>query len=201
MMFKNRFHAAELLADKLKQYKNKKGAIILAIPRGGLEIGRPLANQLHLPLDIILTKKISSPRNSEVAIGSASLSGFFVNPDFDISEEYVNREVESIQQSLKQRYKQYKGNKKPAELKNKTVIIVDDGLATGHTMEAAIELIKQQLPKKLVVAVPVAPPSTARKIAKRVDEFICLATPFDFVAVGQFYEEFEQVSDKMLQKC
>ena len=195
-MFRNRIDAATQLAAKLIRYKNTDG-IVLAIPRGGVTIGKEIAKELNFPLEIILSKKIGHPRNPEYAIGSVSELGMIVNENItDVPMDYLEEEAARIQIQLKEKYKLFMGANKPTDLKNKIVILVDDGIATGNTILATISMIKKKFPKKLIVAVPVAPPDTARRVSKEADEFICLLTPPDFYAVGQFYEDFLQVSDE-----
>lgn len=200
MIFKDRFIAGRLLAKRLQKYKNNKNAVILAIPRGGLQIGYTLAKELNLKLDIILTKKIGHPHSPELAIGAVSLREEFVNPDFlksgEVSQEYIDHEVKVIRKKLKESYEMYQGKEKPLSLANKVIIIVDDGVATGSTILAAIELIRKEKPKKIIVAVPVGPPGTIVLLKKNADEVVCLSTPEIFFAIGQFYENFEQVEDK-----
>lgn len=199
-MFRNRIDAALQLAAKLSRYKNTDG-IVLAIPRGGVTIGKEIAKELNFRLELILSKKIGHPRNPEYAIGSVSELGMIVNENItDVPLDYLEEEAARIQVQLKDKYKLFMGDKKPTDLKNKIVILVDDGIATGNTILATIRMIKKQLPKKLIVAVPVAPPDTARRVSKEADEFICLLTPSDFYAVGQFYEDFSQVSDEEVIK-
>ena len=193
-MFNNREDAALKLAEKLEKYKNTNG-IILAIPGGGVPIGFIIAKKLKLPLEIILSKKIGHPINSEYAIGSVTLHNIILNENIkDVSKEYIQKERLEILNKLKEKYKIFMGEKKQTDLKNKTVIIVDDGIATGNTILAAIEDIKQNKPKEIIVAAPVAPKSVASKLSKLVDDFICLELPIEFMAVGQFYKNFSQVN-------
>lgn len=195
-MFKDRYEAALQLAKKLKKFKNKDG-IVLAVPRGGVPIGYVIAKELGLPLEVILSKKIGHPYNSEFAVGSVSLYGTVINDSvIDFSMEYISREVERILRSLKEKNKLYMGDRKPTDLKNKTVIVVDDGMATGNTIMATIEGIRKSKPREIIIAVPVAPGSTVIKFQKLVDDFICLLMPENFSSVGQFYESFSQVDDE-----
>lgn len=193
MIFRDRFTAGKLLAKKLKKYKNKKDTIILAVPRGGLQVGYSISKELNLKLNIILTKKIGYPGNPEYAIGAVSLNTEIVEEQ-GISKEYIQNEIKKIRSSLKERYKKY--NSKPINLKNKIVIITDDGIATGKTMLLTIKLIKEQKPKKIIVAVPVGPKDNIELLKKEADEVICLYTPKIFFAIGEFYENFEQFSDE-----
>ncbi len=195
-MFKNRYEAAKLLAQKLEKYKNKDG-IVLAVPRGGVPIGYVVAKELGLPLEIILSKKIGHPYNPEYAIGSVSLHGVIINDNLiDVSMDYIHKEADRILKVLKEKFKLYMGDRKPTDVKNKTVIIVDDGIATGSTILATIDAIKKSNPKEIIIAIPVAPPTAVNKLSKSVDELICLLIPENFMGVGQFYYNFTQVSDE-----
>ena len=194
-MIANRHEAAEKLAEKLQKYKGENG-IILAIPRGGVPMGVLIANELDFPLEVTLSKKIGHPNNPEFAIGSVSLESEHLNENIDFPEEYVKAEMERIRQELKRRYELFMGDHKPTNLNNKVVIIVDDGIATGHTLMMTVEMVKKQHPAKIVIAVPVGPPSMMRYFEERVDEVVYLMAPQGFYAVGQFYEEFREVSDE-----
>lgn len=195
-MFKDRLDAALQLSKRLEKYKYKNG-IVLAVPRGGVPIGHVIAKSLGLPLEVILSKKIGHPYNSEFAIGSVSLHGTVMNDSYpDVPESYVREEGKRILEALKEKYRLYAGKKKPTNLKNKIVIIVDDGIATGNTLLATIDAVKRSDPKEVVIAVPVAPLTTVKKLSKSVNELICLLIPEFFMGVGQFYEDFSQVSDE-----
>jgi putative phosphoribosyl transferase len=163
-----------------------------------VEIGYVVAKELELPLEIVLSKKIGHPHHSEFAIGAVSLEGRVVNERSDVSDEYIEEETGRLRNLLRERYKKYYGERKPASLEDKIVIVVDDGIATGNTLLSTIELIRHHNPRWVVVAIPVAPPDSLRHIeeAKGVDEVVCLLAPRDFHAVGQFYENFDQVEDK-----
>ena len=195
MIFKNRYDASKRLIPFLRKYSKENG-VVLAIPRGAVPMGYLIATKLSFPLDIILTKKIGHPTNPELAVGSVSLENRIIDPRFHIEEAYLEQESLRIRRVLKERYRKYMGNRKPINLRNKTVIIVDDGVATGNTMLASIELVKQHNPQKIIVAIPVASSEALEKISKKVDEVICLYEPENFVAVGQFYSDFSQVNDE-----
>lgn len=197
-MFQNRKEAALLLTQKLIQYKNKKKVLILAIPRGGLEVGNIIAKKLHAPLDIILTKKIGYPGEPEAAIGAVSLSGYQVEDRFSIDSGYIQSQVKEIQALLKKRYAEYLGKRKPYPVKGKIIILVDDGVATGNTILAAIEILRKEKPQKIIVAIPVGPLETVHLLRQKADEVICLQEepPGMFFAIGSFYRQFEQVSDE-----
>lgn len=198
-MFEDRFDAAAQLALPLKEYNNSPNAVIIALPRGGLQLGSVLARALHLPLDIILTKKIGYPGNPEYAIGAVSLEHSIISPDFSYVPElqsYIKQQIKDIRQLLHDRNVLYRGNKPPLKLTNKIVIVVDDGAATGNTLMATLALIKQDGPEKVVVALPVASAQALKRLREEADEVICLHTPSLFFSVGQFYKHFDQVDDQ-----
>jgi len=194
-MFRNREDAAFLLAEKLEEYKNTD-SVIVALPRGGVPMGYILATHLNLPLEIALTKKIGHPTNKEFAIGSISLRHELMNPDYPVESEYIKNEIETVKESLREKERLYNGHRHPVSFKRKNLIVVDDGIATGKTIEATIQLLELEKPASIILAIPVAPPSTAKRIERTVDKLICLSTPSNFIGVGQFYSDFEQVEDE-----
>lgn len=194
-MFQDRIDAGLALAQELRHYKNADG-IVLAVPRGGVPVAFPVAKILHLPLEIILSKKIGHPLHKEFAIGAVSLTTRVVAPNANVSEQYIDEETEIIREQLKQMYRKFMGNKQPTRLTGKIAIIIDDGVATGHTMLGTVDMIRNEAPAKLVVAVPVASYQAARLLSEAADEFICAWIPPRFRAVGEFYENFTQVSDE-----
>ena len=195
-MFYNREDAAQQLAKGLKKYRHED-AIILAVPRGGVPIGKVVSRVLGFPLDIILTKKIGHPANKEYAIGAVGINdSYFTDADGSVSSDYVEQEVEKVRSGLKERYEQYMGDKQPINLYNKTVISVDDGIATGSTLLATIKLARAKGATKVIIAAPVGPPSAIKKLREAADEVVCLDIPPEFNAVGQYYQEFGQVSDE-----
>lgn len=196
---RDRKEAALLLADRLEKYRGEQGAV-LAIPRGGVPVAAPIAKRLGMPLEVTLSKKIGHPSNPEFAIGSVSLASVAVDERADVPTEYIEAEVERIRENLRQKYSLYMGDRKHVHLKDQLVIIVDDGVATGKTMMATIELVKKEQPRKIVVAVPVASSSAYDEIDSMVDEVVCLLVPPYFQAVGQFYDEFSQISDELVIK-
>ncbi|MDX5420779.1 MAG: phosphoribosyltransferase [Hymenobacteraceae bacterium] len=192
---RNRAEAAMMLADRLEKYRGQKG-VVLAIPRGGVPVAAPIAKRLGMPLEVTLSKKIGHPKNPEFAIGSVSLDSVTVDQRAEVPQEYVEAEVERIRQSLRSKYQLFMGDREHVDLKDRVVIIVDDGIATGKTLAATVELVKKQQPRKVVIAVPVAPFSAIDHFRGMVDEVECLLIPRFFQAVGQFYEEFTQTSDE-----
>lgn len=183
------------LIPHLKSYENED-VVVLAIPRGGVPLGFLISKYYKWPMDILLTKKIGHPANPEFAIGSVSLEGEVIDPDYIKDKAYLKHEISRVRKILKERYHLFMGNRKPEEIKGKTVIIIDDGIATGNTMLASIDVVRNHRPKQIIVAIPVAPPHTIRQLKEKADDVICLLVPADFRAVGQFYEDFSQVSDE-----
>ena len=199
-MFKNREEAGKKLGERILGYKGTKNMVVLAIPRGGVVVGKELAQALNCPLDVLVTKKIGAPGNPELAIGAVGPDGTVVlNQDLALrtgaDKKYLKPQTSNLKSEVARRIKDFRGDKLPLKLKNKTVILTDDGIATGATIEASIKWIKNQKPKKVILAVPVAAPDSIAKLAPLVDEVICLDQPYFFAAVGQFYQSFPQVSD------
>ncbi len=196
-MFRDRIDAGIQLANKLLPFKDKN-VVVLAIPRGGLPIGAIVAKALQAPLDVALSKKIGHPFNKEYAIGAVSLENSILNDVSGIHKSYIAEETTRIREKLKKRHQQYYKNREPEDLKDKIVIIIDDGIATGNTINVTAKLVSVQKPKKIIVAIPVAPRSAVKSLenSSSIDQVICLQTPYDFRAVGQFYEFFNQVSDE-----
>ena len=194
-MFRDRIEAGILLAAKLKKYKNDAG-IVLAVPRGGVPVAYEVAKELGFPIEVILTKKIGHPMNKEYAIGAASLTDYFVVPHDDVSDEYIQLELKKVRSRLKEMYKIFMGDKEPENLKGKTVIVIDDGIATGNTLMGTVNVLRKSNPAKIIIGVPVASRSAVRKLSKEVDEVVSLLIPDEFYGVGAFYENFEQVTDK-----
>ena len=193
MIFLNRNEAGELLALELAAY-TYADAVVLALPRGGVPLGYIIAKKLGLPLDIILIKKIGYPGQPEYAVGAVSLESEIINADLNIPTDYLKEQIDQIRHELKLRYQRYQGARKPVNLTGKTVILVDDGIATGYTMLAAAQLVRQADPARVIVAVPVASPRVLQKISPLADDIICLSAPPHFQAVGQFYHDFSEVS-------
>ncbi|MBN1325512.1 phosphoribosyltransferase [Candidatus Falkowbacteria bacterium] len=201
MFFLDRQEAGQKLAEKLKEYNEKKNTIILALPRGGVIVANEVAKKLNLPLDLVVPRKIGAPGNEEYAIGAITESGEGI---FDkdainilgVPKEYIAQKVAEEKKEALRRLKEYRADREPLNLKNKTVILVDDGLATGLTMRAAIKSIKKQKIKEIIVAVPVAAHDSLEIIKNEVDKVIYLDAPSYFGAVGAFYENFDQTTDQ-----
>jgi len=201
MLFKNRVEAGQKLAETLGKFKDAKDTIILSLPRGGVVVGYEVARALNLPLDIVVPRKIGAPGNPEFAIGAITEQGVGIFEEmaigaYGITESYLQNEIKKEKAEAKRRLKLYRDARLPLDLKNKTVILVDDGLATGLTMRAAIKTVKKLGANKIIVTVPVTSPEAAELVKKEVDEIIYLEAPAFFGAVGSFYEEFGQTTDE-----
>jgi len=197
-MFKDRTDAGLLLVKKLSNYHNNKDAVVVTIPRGGIPLGYVIAKGLHLPLELVLSKKIGHPLHKEFAIGAVTLTDRILSDAAnDISRMYIEEETSRIRTILKERQDGYYDTRKPISFKNKIVIVVDDGVATGNTLMSSIKLIEKQKPSQIIVALPVGPPSVIEKIKNipYVNETICLLVPENFRAVGQFYKNFDPIKD------
>ncbi len=203
MFFKDRRDAGKKLAKKLISFKGSRDAVILGLPRGGVIIADEAAKELGLPLDLIIARKIGAPGNEEFAIGAITETGDQILDEntvemFVIPKHYIEKTVKKELAEAKRRAKAYRGGKKPADLNGKTAIIIDDGIATGMTMKAAIRSARKKGAKKIIAAVPIAAPDSANEIKRYADETVFLHEPYYFSSVGSFYNRFEQTSDKQV---
>lgn len=199
--YKNRQHAGRELADSLMQYENQHDAIVLGLPRGGVPVAAEVAQALNLPLDIFVVRKLGTPGHEEMAMGAIASGGVRILSKgliqaLNISQSQINATTEKELQELKRRESAYRDNKAMPELQNKTVILIDDGMATGSTMKAAIQGLRQHNPAKIVVALPVGSEEACKKIGQIVDELTCLMIPHNFGGVGAWYDRFDQTSDE-----
>lgn len=190
--------AGKSLAEMLKDYKGQKDTVVLGIPRGGVVVAYEIATQLHLPLDVVVVRKIGVPGFEEVALGAASEDGFILNEDIAQQCHFPKPLIESLADAKMKEAKvrASKFRKGKISLKGKAIILVDDGVATGVTMIMGIKILKKENPKKIVVALPVAQKEVAEKITKEVDEFFCLLKVDYLEGISQFYEDFRQVEDE-----
>jgi|SRR5215207_5793075 len=199
--FRDRRDAGKKLAQKLSAYADRPNVLVLALPRGGVPVAYEIALALRVPLDIFIVRKLGMPGREELAIGALASGGIRVlNGDIirmmSIPEEVINFVVKRELQELQRREKLYRGDRPAPEVRDRTVIIVDDGLATGASMRAAVEGVRAQHPDRIVVAVPVAASETRAALEPEVDEIICAMTPEPFYGVSRWYENFSQVTDE-----
>src|SRR5206468_8889937 len=200
-VFENRAEAGRQLAEKLDKYSGREDVIVLGLPRGGVPVAYEVAKRLRAPLDVFIVRKLGVPGFEELAAGAIASGGVRVlNEDVVRAIPYATEAIEAVTAKetaeLQRREQIYREGRPAPELREKIVILVDDGLATGATMRAAVKALRQQGAAKIVVAVPVGPPDTCREIEQEADETICLSTPPFFQAVGQYYEDFSQTSDE-----
>jgi putative phosphoribosyl transferase len=202
-MFRDRKHAGELLATKLDAYRGRPETVLLALPRGGVPVAAAVARALALPLDVLPVHKIGAPREPELAVGAVAVDGFVVLDEDAIAIMHISQTaLESViareREELSRREREYRSGRAPLSLEGQTVILVDDGLATGYTMLAAVRAVRRQRPAAIVIAVPVALQETLNRLGAEADEVVCLHTPPRLAAVGEFYEDFSQVSDEQV---
>jgi len=204
-MFTDRRDAGVQLAGKLTHYKGHEGVLILALPRGGVVTGFAIARVINAPLDILIVRKMGYPGNEELAIGAISETGTVILNERIISTsgiptKYIEDEITKQKEEIVRRTRLYRAGKSLEKLEGKTIILVDDGVATGATMKAAIATLKMEKIGRLVVSIPVSPIQTAEELRMMADEFIYLNIPEDFKAVGNYYHDFSQVSDDEVVK-
>jgi putative phosphoribosyl transferase len=204
MTFRDRAEAGRALATQLAEYANQPNVVVLGLPRGGVAVAFEVAKALNAPLDVFVVRKLGTPGHEELAMGAIASGGIRI-----INEEVVNgcgipaAAIEAIareeQVELERREKAFRGDRPPLAVSGKIVILVDDGIATGSTMQAAVAALRRQGPARLVVAVPVAPPSGCEQFRVLADEVVCLAQPESFFAVGQWYLDFSQTTDDQVR--
>jgi putative phosphoribosyl transferase len=203
--FRDRFSAGKELAIKLLNYASLSNVIVLGLPRGGVEVAYEVALRLNAELDVFLVRKLGAPFEPELAMGAIAEGGILLLNDavvnyMGISKDSIESAAKQELAELERRLKLYRNGRPALELKGKTVLIVDDGLATGATMKAALKAIKRKEPQKIIVAVPVGAPTTCMEIKSEADEVICLKSPEPFTAVGSWYNIFEQTTDQQVQE-
>ena len=203
--FRNRTDAGRQLAEKLAAYADRPDVLVLALPRGGVPVGFEVARALGAPFDVFLVRKLGVPGYEELAMGAVATGGVRILNDeivrgLGISEHEIDAAVARELQELARRERLYRGDRPPPDVAGRTVIVVDDGLATGATMRAAVAALRQQQPARTVVAVPTASPDTCEALKTEADDVICAITPEPFFAVGHWYEDFTQTTDNEVRE-
>ena len=199
--FNDRIDAGKRLAKRLSEYANRPDVLILALPRGGVPVAFEVAKELNVKMDVFIVRKLGVPGNEELAMGAIASDNIRVlNEDvirsFHIPQRVIDEVTANELKELERRERIYRGNRPKPKISGSTVILIDDGLATGATMRAAVAAVKTKNPAKVIIAVPVAAPDTCSAFGKEVDEIICVATPEPFYGVGAWYEDFSQTTDK-----
>lgn len=203
--FRNRTEAGQLLARKLRRYADRPDIIVLALPRGGVPVANEVAKALRAPLDVFLVRKLGVPGQEELAMGAIATGGVRVlNEDvvraLKISQSVIDSVAAQEAPELERRERLYRGDRPAPDVNGRTVILVDDGLATGSSMRAAVAALHQNNPRRIVVAVPIAAAATCREFEAEVDEIVCYQTPEPFYSVGLWYEDFSQTSDEEIRQ-
>jgi putative phosphoribosyl transferase len=202
MRFPDRSKAGQLLAQKLAGYANNPDVVVLALPRGGVPVGFEVACALNVPLDIIVVRKLGAPNHEELAMGAIASGNVRVLDEdtidwLQVPSSVIERVTETEKVELQRRESTYRGSAPPFDPAGKIVILVDDGIATGSTMRAAVAVVRSRSPQRIVIAVPTAPASTAKELEEVADDFVSIITAAAFVGVGQWYDDFRQVSDEV----
>ncbi len=211
MMYRNREEAGRLLAQELAKYEGRASLVVLGLPRGGVPVARIVADFLGAPMDVFIVRKLGVPWQPELGFGAIAETPGTDPPvrvidsglvkECELTPETVEEIAAREQLEIERRSRLYRGNRTLIQVKDREVIIVDDGLATGSTMLAAVRALRQQKARRIVVAVPVGPPGTCEALRREADEVVCLSTPEPFVSVGSWYEDFTQVTDREAQKA
>jgi predicted phosphoribosyltransferase len=201
MLFRDRTDAGRLLAGELTRYADRPDVVVLALPRGGVPVASEVARALHAPLDVFVVRKLGVPGHQELAMGAIATAGVRVLNDdvvaaLEIPPQVIDEVTEEERLELARREQLYRGGRPPLPVRDCTVILVDDGLATGSTMRAAVAALRRQRPRRIVVAVPVGSRDTCEELAAEADEVVCANTPHPFRAVGLWYDDFSQTSDE-----
>lgn len=194
MTFQDRTEAGKLLALRLMKFAGQPG-VVLAVPRGGVPVAYEVAKELQMPIELILSKKLGHPMNKEYAIGAVGLTERYIVPHEEVTDAYIEEETKRIRNRLKEMQHKFMGGKEPEDLSGKTVIVIDDGIATGSTLLGTIRILRKSHPAKIIIAVPVASRSAVQKITPEVDELIVIYIPDTFYGVGAFYNDFREVTD------
>src|SRR6267378_4882466 len=204
-VFRDRSEAGRLLAEKLARYSNRPDLLVLGLPRGGVPVAYEVARSLNAPLDVFLVRKLGVPGHEEFAMGAIATGDVRVlNPQavraLSIPDYVIDSVVAREQQELERRERLYRGNRPAPDVRGKTIVLVDDGLATGASMQAAVQALREKQARRIVVAVPIAAPETCEQLKEQVDDIICAVTPDPFYAVGLWYRDFSQTTDEEVRK-
>lgn len=199
-IFQDRWEAGRVLADRLRRYADREDVIVLALPRGGVPVGYEVAKALNVPLDLLMVRKLGLPGQEELAMGAIASGGVCILNDevikmTGVPKEVIERVANDEKNELERRELEYRGNRPPPEVEGRTVILVDDGVATGSTIRAGVEALRTRRPARIVVAVPTASPAACESLALIADEVVCVAQPDPFMAISLSYVEFPQLSD------
>jgi predicted phosphoribosyltransferase len=202
-LYRDRRDGGETLADSLEDLRGRPDLLVLALPRGGVPVAEPVARRLGAPLDVFVVRKIGFPAHQELAMGAVASGGIvLVNPALveQVPEEQFHWALERAMKELNERERLYRGGRPPPKVAGRTVVLVDDGLATGASMRAAVEALRRQGPREIIVAVPIASPETCEELAREVDRVVCAATPQPFHAVGLWYADFSPTTDDEVRR-
>lgn len=205
LIYRDRTEAGRRLARELETYEGREDVVVLALPRGGLPVGRAVADALDAPLDVLLVRKLGAPFQPELALGAVATGGIrILNENLLRQVRVPDEELEEVTarewEELERRERAYRGDREPLPVEGRTVIVVDDGVATGSTLRAAVRSLRERGPARIVAAVPVAPADSARELAGEVDEFVCPLTPTTFFGISRWYERFPQLSDDRVRE-
>jgi predicted phosphoribosyltransferase len=205
MLFQDRFEAGRVLASKLRHLANRSDVVVLALPRGGVPVGYEVAKALDAPLDVFVVRKLGVPGYPELAMGAIASGGVRVLNDdlvqrLAIPDYMISATVDKEEEELERRERDYRGDRPPLNVEGRTVVLVDDGLATGSSMRVAALALRNKRPAEIVVAVPVAAPATCAEFESEVDQVVCAVTPEPFWAVGQWYRDFSQTNDEEVRE-
>jgi putative phosphoribosyl transferase len=201
MIFADRREAGRFLASKLTEYADRPDVLVLGLPRGGVPVAYEVAKALHAPLDVFLVRKLGLPGREELAMGAIASGGVLVRNEelvraLGITKDVLESVIAAEQKELERRERMYRGDRPPPDVRGRTVILVDDGLATGSSMRAAVTALRQQGPARIIVAVPIGAPETCSEFEREADGVICAVTPQPFHAVGLWYRDFSQTTDE-----
>jgi len=205
MIFADRREAGRFLASKLTEYADRPDVLVLALPRGGVPVAYEVAQALHAPLDVFLVRKLGVPGREELAMGAIATGGVLVLNEevvrhLGIPRDVLQAVIAAQQEELERRERIYRGDRQPPDVNGRTVILVDDGLATGSTMRAAVAALRRQGPARIVVAVPIGAPETCAEFEREADDVVCAVTPQPFHAVGLWYGDFSQTTDEEVRE-